>query len=97
MSTRTLDSDEMDDLEQAAADHGCDLRTDYDGRGMHGKTCIGLAADSVPDVVKALVQFAASDPDLASELLNSWSLDDMGKGVIVYFPGFTSERDDGCE
>ena len=33
-------------------------------------------------------------PGLAAELAESWTLDQMGKGVIVYWPGFTVEDDD---
>jgi hypothetical protein len=85
---RVIDHDEMDGLEQAAADHGCDLRTDYSGRFMYGAKCVALTGDSAKDVTKALMQFSQDEPDLATELADAWTQDQMGRGVVVYFPGF---------
>jgi hypothetical protein len=87
---RIIDHDELDEIEQTAADNGCDVRTDYSGRMMYGSRCLALTAPATRDVIKALVQLAATaeTPDLAAELAEAWTQDQMGLGVVVYFPGF---------
>jgi hypothetical protein len=89
-------SDEMDALEQAGTDHGCDLRMDYSGRFMSGENCLALTGDSARDVTRALMQSARGNADLAAQLVDAWQQDQMGPGVVVYFPGFQSERDQGA-
>ena len=82
------------------------VRADYSGRGMYGKTCIGVesAYGSVYEgaVKLALMMVLSGDPhredlswyevrDLMDALPDSRS-DSMGMGMILYFPGLTIEE-----
>lgn len=79
-----------------------DIREDYIGRGMYGKSCFGFVGTH-SDLIRffiALVWEAAHDLgrdeqealvtiDLADELAQVASSDDMGRDTIFYFPGYT--------
>lgn len=76
---------------------GFDLRTDYSGRGMYGKTCIGIVAGGHQMGIAQLLIVAALD--LEAEGMN-WddalygfdegplpSSDSMGLETIYYWTG----------
>lgn len=70
------------------------LRTDYSGRGMYGRECIGFIAE--PAMVIAAI--AESDPyksgELGADLLELASevrTDSMGFNTITYLPGWSIE------
>ena len=106
MST-ALDQQQFNDFCEEIANIGeHSVRADYSGRGMYGKTCIGVesAYGSVYEgaVKLALMMVLSGDPhrqdlswyevqDLMNDLPNSRS-DSMGMGMIVYFPGLTIEE-----
>lgn len=65
----------------------------YSGRGMHGRTCPGIAVrdDTQPfELALDLADFAGGFEDLTpyelGEMLGTSSMDSMGLGYIVYFP-----------
>lgn len=78
------------------------IRDDYCGRGMYGSTCAGIDLDSGQDAFRFLMALSAltverefnDDPDgvdpssVAMELAERVTTDSMGRGVIVYFPGY---------
>ena len=71
------------------------IRTDYSSRWMFGETCFGLDVGDLSQALTVLVLLAmhAADanvyqlPELAS--VGRW--DNMGLGLIVYFPGWQVE------
>jgi hypothetical protein len=65
------------------------VRDDYSGRGMYGDRCLSIVVDSESSAVRALVVLA-QDSECASDaqdLAERWTVDQMGLGVVVYFPG----------
>lgn len=64
------------------------VTTSYSGRGMFGEECVGVVADNMSEVFLFMAAFGSigDDWDL---LATKARTDDMGKGVIVYFPGVT--------
>lgn len=72
-------------------DEGFDLRDDYSGRGMYGKTCLGLTG-SVEDLVRFVMKITDED-DAWYTTDNSWltwiSTDSMGRDTIFYWPRVT--------
>jgi hypothetical protein len=102
-----LDQQQFNDLCEEVANIGEHrVRADYSGRGMYGKTCIGVEC-KYGSVDSGAVQFAlamilSGDPDrndlswyevrdAMDEVPESRS-DSMGLGQIVYFPGLTIEE-----
>lgn len=61
---------------------------DYSGRGMFGKTCIGICCDNPSQMLVDLTEYLAEACDVTGvrEKLGAICTDDMGLGSIVYFP-----------
>lgn len=59
---------------------GGDVRTNYSGRGMYGKSCYGIVADSQAMMIRILME-------VGLEELPPPELDSMGLGYIIYWPG----------
>jgi len=79
-------------LTEIADDAGIDednVRTDYSGRGMYGRTCVGFDLDSKGDLLNLGASLQANG--LLDEFYSSASFDSMGLGIIVYFPGIKCE------
>ena len=71
------------------SDPAAELRTDYSGRSMFGKTCLGFVVSN-PSIVGTAVALGLADTELDPMLLMATSRrDDMGRDHIVYFPGTT--------
>ena len=62
----------------------------YSGRGMYGKSCVGITCDNPSDVVLDIIQAQAeNDPTEVSELIDMLrrsSQDSMGRSAIIYWP-----------
>lgn len=81
-----------------------DFRSDYSGRGMYGKTCVGFVVESSvgmlmigASIAEALrIEQIEGDPtpydeslQLMHHMITCALVDSMGLGQIVYFPGVT--------
>ena len=96
-----LDTNQRSLVEEAAGNYDGGI-TEYSGRCMYGTTCLGINLDDLRKVTELLVYIAGDDHNLATTLANNLTLDDMGRGVIAYWPiiafdGFTdfdNEDDD---
>lgn len=66
-------------------------RTDYSGRGMYGKTCVGFVVRprDVAAVGAAIALAFGDDLTPTCTMLERTSQDSMAFDVIVYFPGVT--------
>lgn len=66
----------------------------YSGRGMYGKSCIGITVDFSRDVVKVIdliirdFLLADQEDDSYQDFIYNYSQDSMGLGMIMYFPSF---------
>lgn len=74
------------------------VRTDYSGRAMYGRTCVGFVAPNalIPLVTIALFHVVAEqegDAD-ALELIGRAATDSMGMSTIVYFPSLQVRSED---
>lgn len=77
-------------LQDAADNLGADLRTDYSGRGMFGRECVGFdtsrgALNFGLDLAKELVVHGKDGMELLDEL-GTGREDNMGRDYIYYFP-----------
>lgn len=64
---------------------GFDVRTDYPGRGMFGKTCFGIVGDH-STLVKFITYVCEVLADQKREWLTNVRTDDMGLRTIYYWP-----------
>lgn len=65
------------------------LRWDYSGRGMYGRSCFGIVG-RMADYSRFLVALATEGEeghDVAWELTDRVSTDNMAYDTIFYFPG----------
>ncbi len=75
---------------------GAEMRS-YSGRNMYGKQCLGIDMESMYDAF--CFALTVQDEDLCMALSNP-VFDNMGRGIIVYFPnvdapeGIDDEADD---
>jgi hypothetical protein len=88
-------------LQQLFDEAGYGTRS-YSGRGMGGKECLGVVLNQgqslgslFGDVIETINTFyieAGNDGDLSvsdvADAFDSMQTDSMGKGTIVYFPGY---------
>ena len=69
-----------------------ELRTDYSGRGMYGAQCIGYDVHDMSGVMRLGVAInRLLNKDMAQDMLDRTTTDNMGLGFIVYFPGIELE------
>ena len=86
----------MSELKRIMVEGRCDAES-YSGRGMYGKQCVSVAAESVTEALqKGLADIeedtayddertAAEALELVAEMLN-YSSETLGMGVVVYWP-----------
>lgn len=87
-----ISRDQLEELKSALDLLDEDVRYDYSGRGMYGRECLGLVVDATDLVVGvALSQVFGDD---AWDIARNACTDSMGRGAIVYFPGYTVEQGD---
>ena len=81
----------LDALELAGLDEDA-LREDYSGRGMYGHECFGVVVKNIPEIAR----FAAALGSLTEcdDLMEDAASDEMGLGLILYFPRYTLSDDD---
>ncbi len=82
------------------SDYEVNFRNDYSGRGMYGRTCVGITGDRrgcmrlIADVIKSAyiqsVEDNKIDKDEAVDILLDFDQDSMGYDVIIYWPGLPS-------
>ena len=71
----------------------CTARS-YSGRGMYGRSCVGIVTDDamevLVDLTLAICEFAEDEgvghADSSSGMFGRISTDNMGRSEIVYFP-----------
>lgn len=75
---------------------GVNVRDDYSGRGMYRDTCFGIDFDSDRDAFRFIASITAvliADDETdgegrALDLADEATTDSMGRGMILYFPGW---------
>ncbi len=74
-------------LREVAEQTECEFRSDYSGRRMFGRECVGIVCQN-PLVICLLLGKAGFDVDLVVER------DNMGRDTIVYFPELQDDSDE---
>lgn len=85
-------------------DDEIEVRTDYSGRGMYGKECIGFVTKEYSTFLMALtvvlinsMRYASLDNTIEWSELTDVRTDSMGLSTIVYFPDWHLDADDDNE
>src|SRR5687768_3238989 len=98
MSKIQLTRDQFDNIMYRTEDYDpdVDFRPNYSGRGMYGRTCLGIVHDD-RNTVAAFLYILADELgkdflDLLSEV--GGAQDGMGLSTITYFSGITVEGAD---
>ena len=75
---------------------GCSFRSDYSGRFMYGRTCVGIVIDDrVYETIVALCDFLhESGIECVSDMLGTIHSDSMGLSQIIYCPNLNGKLGD---
>lgn len=76
--------EKLEVIEDVASEIGGEVRYDYSGRGMYGKTCVGIVGDDATEIIE----------ETSARGLRGSRTDGMGRQVIVYWETVTSEMRD---
>jgi len=74
----------------------------YSGRGMYGRSCLGITCSNPMETLMQIVAQIA-DGNYADDLFQTYDsmvnvkMDSMGIDSIIYFPNLTYEKDDDDE
>lgn len=73
----------------------------YSGRGMYGRSCLGVETDDVGDLFAAVLEELEGEEDTQDIQLafKSMCTDSMGRATIVYFPAipYVGNDDDDAD
>ena len=72
------------------------LVSDYSGRCMFGRTCIGIVSSSTEDFIYAFAEACVSlglNPREVREILGQAETDDFGRNYIMYWPRLLTGQD----
>ncbi len=67
----------------------------YSGRGMYGKQCVGVSLDKSVSHFLADMLDSLDDPAYCGWLLREAQQDQMGRGIVVYWPEVAWGEDAG--
>lgn len=87
-------------LQQAADQNDWDVRMNYSGRGMFGRTCLGVVVSSTNslyqfyyDLGQASIEYDDEPGDFADPAIPlDPRTDNMGHAMIVYWPEVATEE-----
>jgi len=89
----TVSDHQLFALREAAGTVGLDdYRENYSGRGMYGKTCVGIVGNT-GDLIEFVLAVADEDKDLAYELTEV-STDSMASDKIFYWRRLDTTKDE---
>jgi hypothetical protein len=71
----------LNKIRYIAEEYGWKFTEGYSGRGMYGRTCVGIVTESPNDCIAAVG-------------IKGAQLDNMGMKYIVYWPNVKSEPED---
>lgn len=78
------------------------IRDDYSGRGMYGRTCVGVVGDRPSAAVQFMYCLAEviheddldDQKDFVLEMSEALTMDNMGRSAMIYyFPGYKIVED----
>lgn len=89
----TLTPDQFNEFSNLAWDIGGEVYENYSGRGMYGKTCLGITVNELENSLFRLGKLAAQSDDGWEHELENFRTDNLGRDYIIYFPKLQKEVD----
>lgn len=89
----TLTKTQLDDFNNLAWDISGEVYEDYSGRGMFGKSCMGITVENVEKAIFLLGKWAAENETGFTSELERFQTDSMGRSSIIYFPKIQKQID----
>lgn len=85
----------IDTIEEFCEENGYRFRSDYSGRCMYGRKCIGFIVESINEGFYAIAEITErlADEEIQniSQKLGSICYDNMGMNYIIYFPKLNAD------
>lgn len=84
-------------LQEILERNGVEGVQSYSGRGMYGKTCLGVSVDSLGAFFATVLKCVRGEDDTQAiqKAFAGMATDSMGRGVVVYFPSVHFEEEGG--
>ncbi len=73
---------------------GADFRSDYSGRCMYGKSCIGVVVEDTSSFLMLFAYLAREVEEADLDDITNVRQDSMGRKIIYYWPSIQMEEDD---
>lgn len=80
-------------IKEVASDHDWSVRTDYSGRCMYGRKCVGVVTDDPMQFCLELGIKIGAQGDTSNQPTDIRT-DSMGRSTIVYFPDVQCDEED---
>lgn len=88
-----LNPSQINALETFADENDLEFRSDYSGRLMYGKTCVGLVGPSIIHMAMKFQKFISNSmPEIETHVKQSRQ-DNMGRYYILYFPNLVAKEE----
>ena len=70
-----------------------DMRS-YSGRGMFGRSCLGIDVESVLSFYCEIIrqEMSEDEREMVADIVESSKTDNMGKDYIIYFPNVSYDN-----
>lgn len=83
-------------IKDVAEEMDADFRSDYSGRCMYGRECVGVVTDQPFEFCLQLGINIGAQGDTSNQPTDIRS-DSMGRSTIIYFPGIEADQDEEKE
>lgn len=92
--------DLCDGLEKLLGHKIKSIKTHYSGRGMYGRTCLGIVTNNDHFICNTLAFYCSQHESDINNIISTFrsqlqhpNVDNMGKDYIVYFPSLLTDID----
>lgn len=96
--TNTISKNNLSAFFEIASANGWNVRNDYSGRCMYGDRCFAIDGDGSLGSFAGQLFIAVAEGDLdpyeLSDIFATTRQDNMGLGMVYYFPGWKADDDE---
>lgn len=96
--SNTISKNNLRSFFEIASANGWNVRNDYSGRCMYGDRCFAIDGDGSLGQFAGQLFIAVAEGDLdayeLSDMFETTRQDNMGLGMVYYFPGWKADDDE---
>lgn len=96
--SNTISKKTLHSIFEIASANGWNVRNDYSGRCMYGDRCFAIDGDGSLGSFAGQLFIAVAEGDLdpyeLSDMFETTRQDNMGLGMVYYFPGWKADADE---